>query len=131
MAVKKATVDATMAKVEAAKAAAPAKEEAKKAESAAKALFGAGNAAEIPAVELSASDFAEGEGEKLDILSLIVKAGLAKSRSEARRAVEQGGVSVNDEKVTDIRMSFAANEIPAEGLVIKKGKKNFKKIVVA
>ena len=73
----------------------------------------------------------EGEGEKLDILSLIVKAGLAKSRSEARRAVEQGGVSVNDEKVTDIRMSFAANEIPAEGLVIKKGKKNFKKIVVA
>ena len=68
---------------------------------------------------------------KLDILSLIVKAGLAKSRSEARRAVEQGGVSVNDEKVTDIRMSFAANEIPAEGLVIKKGKKNFKKIVVA
>ena len=106
-------------------------EEAKKAESAAKALFGAGNAAEIPAVELSAADFAEGEGEKLDILSLIVKAGLAKSRSEARRAVEQGGVSVNDEKVTDIRMSFAANEIPAEGLVIKKGKKNFKKIVVA
>ena len=104
-------------------------EEAKKAESAAKALFGAGNAAEIPAVELSAADFAE--GEKLDILSLIVKAGLAKSRSEARRAVEQGGVSVNDEKVTDIRMSFAANEIPAEGLVIKKGKKNFKKIVVA
>ena len=104
-------------------------EEAKKAESAAKALFGAGNAAEIPAVELSAADFAE--GEKLDILSLLVKAGLAKSRSEARRAVEQGGVSVNDEKVTDIRMSFAANEIPAEGLVIKKGKKNFKKIVVA
>ena len=106
-------------------------EEAKRAESAAKALFGAGNAAEIPAVELSAADFAEGEGEKLDILSLLVKAGLAKSRSEARRAVEQGGVSVNDEKVTDIRMSFAANEIPAEGLVIKKGKKNFKKIVVA
>ena len=106
-------------------------EEAKKAESAAKALFGAGNAAEIPAVELSAADFAEGEGEKLDILSLLVKAGLAKSRSEARRAVEQGGVSVNDEKATDIRMSFAANEIPAEGLVIKKGKKNFKKIVVA
>ena len=106
-------------------------EEAKKAESAAKALFGAGNAAEIPAVELSAADFAEGEGEKLDILSLLVKAGLAKSRSEARRAVEQGGVSANDEKVTDIRMSFAANEIPAEGLVIKKGKKNFKKIVVA
>ena len=61
-------------------------EEAKKAESAAKALFGAGNAAEIPAVELSAADFAEGEGEKLDILSLLVKAGLAKSRSEARRA---------------------------------------------
>ena len=106
-------------------------EEAKKAESAAKALFGAGNAAEIPAVELSAADFAEGEGEKLDILSLLVKAGLAKSRSEARRAVEQGGVSVNDEKVTDIRMSFAANEIPAEGLIIKKSKKNFKKIVVA
>ena len=106
-------------------------EEAQQAASAAKALFGAGNAAEIPAVELSAADFAEGEGEKLDILSLLVKAGLAKSRSEARRAVEQGGVSVNDEKATDIRMSFAANEIPAEGLVIKKGKKNFKKIVVA
>ena len=94
-------------------------------------MFGAGNAAKIPAVELSAADFAEGEGEKLDILSLLVKAGLAKSRSEARRAVEQGGVSVNDEKATDIRMSFAANDIPAEGLVIKKGKKNFKKIVVA
>ena len=104
-------------------------EEADKAKAGALAIFGgSGDSSNMPTVEIEEADFRDGF---VDIQTLLVKAGLAKSRSEARRAVEQGGVSVNDEKVTDIRMSFAANEIPAEGLVIKKGKKNFKKIVVA
>ena len=105
------------------------KEEADKAKTGALAIFGgSGDSSNMPTVEIEDADFRDGV---VDIQTLLVKAGLAKSRSEARRAVEQGGVSVNDEKVTDIRMSFAANDIPAEGLVIKKGKKNFKKIVVA
>ena len=105
-------------------------EEAEKAQSAARKMFGAGNADDMPAVEIPASDFAEGPEGRLDILALLVKSGLAKSRAEARRNVEQGGVTANDEKVTDIRLAYGPEEIPPQGLVLRRGKKNFKKIVV-
>ncbi len=106
-------------------------EEAKKADTAAKAMFsGAGDAASMPAVELTADDFAACADGKMDILSLMVTTGLAKSRSEARRAVEQGGVTVADVKVTDIKTAYAASDIPADGLVLRKGKKNYKKVTV-
>jgi len=106
-------------------------EEAEKAQAAARAMFGgAGDAASMPAVELTAADFAAGIDGKLDILTVLVKAGLVKSRSEARRAVEQGGVTVADAKVTDIKTAYAVSDIPADGLVIRRGKKNYKKVVV-
>ena len=103
-------------------------EEATKAKNASHALFaGGGDSAHMPTTELSAADFADGD---LDILSLLVKSGLAPSRSDARRAVEQGGVSLADEKVTDIRASYNADVFGADGLVLKRGKKKFVKIVV-
>ncbi len=100
-------------------------EEAAKAQESAKALFSSGNAADMPSVTLSAEDFTEGT---VDILSLLVKSGLTPSRSEARRAVEQGGVSVNGEKVADIKTVYSADAF-ADGMVLKKGKKNFRKIL--
>ena len=103
-------------------------EEATKAKNASHALFaGGGDSAHMPTTELSAADFADGD---LDILALLVKSGLAPSRSDARRAVEQGGVSLADEKVTDIRVSYNADAFGADGLVLKRGKKKFVKIVV-
>ena len=106
-------------------------EEAKKAQDAARSMFGgAGNAASMPAVELTEADFAASADGRIDILGLMVTAGLAKSRSEARRAVEQGGVTAGEEKVTDSKTSYAPEDIPADGLVIRKGKKNYKKIVL-
>lgn len=99
--------------------------EAEKAETAAKALFSTGNAADMPQTELDRDDFTNGV---IDILSLLVKAELVPSKSEARRAVEQGGVVVDNEKVTDIKTEFAEAEF-AEGLVIKRGKKNFRKVL--
>lgn len=103
-------------------------EEAAKAREASHALFaGGGDSAHMPTVELSASDFAEGD---MDILALLVKTGLAPSRSDARRAVEQGGVSVADEKVTDIKTMYNADSFGADGLVVKRGKKKFVKVVV-
>ena len=103
-------------------------EEAEKAKEASHALFaGGGDASNMPTVTLSAADFAEGD---LDILALLVKAELAPSRSDARRAVEQGGVTVADEKVTDIRTMYGAASFADEGLVVKRGKKKFVKIVV-
>ena len=103
-------------------------EEATKAKNASHALFaGGGDSAHMPTTELSATDFADGD---LDILALLVKSGLAPSRSDARRAVEQGGVSLADEKVTDIRTSYNADAFGADGLVLKRGKKKFVKIVV-
>ena len=103
-------------------------EEANKAREASHALFaGGGDSAHMPTVELSSADFADGD---MDILSLLVKTELAPSRSDARRAVEQGGVSVADEKVTDIRTAYNADSFGADGLVVKRGKKKFVKIVV-
>ena len=103
-------------------------EEANKAREASHALFaGGGDSAHMPTVELSAADFADGD---MDILSLLVKTELAPSRSDARRAVEQGGVSVADEKVTDIKTAYNADSFGADGLVVKRGKKKFVKVIV-
>lgn len=103
-------------------------EEANKAREASHALFaGGGDSAHMPTVELSSADFADGD---MDILSLLVKTELAPSRSDARRAVEQGGVSVADEKVTDIRTAYNADSFGADGLVVKRGKKKFVKVLV-
>ena len=102
-------------------------EEAAKAQAAAKALFGAGtDGADIPTIELSAADFADGVA---DLLTLLVKAELVPSKSEARRAVEQGGVTVADQKVTDIKATFPVADF-ADGIIIRRGKKAFKKVVI-
>lgn len=103
-------------------------EEATKAREASHALFaGGGDSAHMPTVELSAADFADGD---LDILALLVKTELAPSRSDARRAVEQGGVSVADAKITDIKTTYSADSFGADGLVVKRGKKKFVKVLV-
>ena len=103
-------------------------EEATKAREASHALFaGGGDSAHMPTVELSSADFADGD---MDILALLVKTELAPSRSDARRAVEQGGVSVADEKVTDIKTAYNADSFGADGLVVKRGKKKFVKVIV-
>ena len=99
--------------------------EAVKAQDAAKALFSSGNAADMPSVTLADEDFTEAA---IDILALLVKSGLTPSRSEARRAVEQGGVSVDGEKVTDIKTAYREDAF-IDGMVLKKGKKNFRKIL--
>ena len=101
-------------------------EDAKAAQESARSLFSQGNAANMPTVELSDADLEDG---KIDIISLLVKADLAPSRSEARRNIQQGGVSVNGEKVTDIQATVAKEEL-VEGAVVKRGKKKFKKVVV-
>ena len=103
------------------------KEEADRALESARALFSQGNAADMPTAELTAEDFENGE---IDILKLLVKAGLAPSRSEARRNVEQGGVSVNGDKVTDSKTAFSQTMFAGEGIVVKKGKKSFRKVVI-
>ena len=102
-------------------------EEAKKAQESARALFTGGNAAEMPTCELTEADFTDG---KIDILGVLVKSGLSASRNEARRAVEQGGVVVADEKVTDIKTTYAPEQFDGEGLVVRRGKKNFKRVVM-
>lgn len=102
-------------------------EEASKAQESARALFGGGNAAEMPTAELTAADLTDGN---IDILDLLVKSGLVASRSEGRRAVEQGGVTMEGEKVTDFRAVFAGEDFHGECKVLKRGKKNFKRIIV-
>ncbi len=102
-------------------------EEAEKARESARALFSAGNAENMPAFELTDEDFMDG---KIDILAVVSKAGLTASRSEARRAVEQGGVTVNGEKVNDIKTFYEKDAFAGEGMIVKRGKKNFKRVVV-
>ena len=100
-------------------------EEANKAMEASKALFaGGGNLENMPTTQLTEEDFTDGS---IDIMSILVKTGMTASRSEARRAVEQGGVTVNGEKVTDIKTVYT-KDVFAEEFIIKKGKKNFQKI---
>ncbi len=101
-------------------------EEASKARSASQSLFGNGQNADIPTVTLSDVDFSD---NCIDILTMLVKTGLVPSKSEARRAVEQGGVSVEGTPVKDIKATFAKEEISA-GIVIRRGKKNYKKITL-
>ncbi|MCI8993742.1 MAG: tyrosine--tRNA ligase [Eubacterium sp.] len=102
------------------------KEEAQKAQESARALFSCGNASNMPTTELKEEDFKDG---KIDILSLLVTSGLTTSRSEARRAVEQGGVVFADEKVTDIHASYEKEKFLSGDIVLRRGKKNFRKIV--
>ena len=103
-------------------------EEAKKAQESARALFGAGagDGSDAPVAELSEEDFKDGQ---VDILTIVHKAGLAASRSEARRNVQQGGVTVDGEKVTDIAAAYTKEQLQT-GLLVKRGKKNFKKVIV-
>ena len=98
-------------------------EEADKAQAAARALFGGGgDKASMPSTELAADQF---EGGQIGVLNLLVACGLAPSKGEARRLVQQGGVSVNDEKVTDVNAVLAQELFSGEGVIIKKGKKVF------
>ena len=102
-------------------------EEAKKAEASAKALFaGSGVSENMPTTELEESDLADGA---IDLMSLLVKTGLCTTKSDARRNIQQGGVTVDEEKVTDIGRSFSAEEL-RKGLILKRGKKNFNKVVL-
>ena len=104
-------------------------EEAKKAEAGAKALFAGGADTEhMPTTELAAEDFDE-EGN-IDLISLLVKSALVTTRSEGRRAIEQGGVSVDGEKVTDIRHVLSKDTLTGDGIVLKRGKKKFNKVFV-
>ena len=103
-------------------------EEAEKAREASHALFaGGGDSANMPTVELTTEDFAERD---MDIMAVLVRTGLDKTRSDARRAVEQGGVTVNDEKVTDVKTTYNADFFRGDGVVVKRGKKKFVKILM-
>ncbi len=103
------------------------KEEAQKAQDAARALFaGGGDMANVPATALKEEDFRDGV---VDILQVLVSAGLCATRSEARRAVEQGGVTFNDEKVTDVKTTYG-KDVFADGVMVRKGKKAFKKVTL-
>ena len=100
-------------------------EEAKKAEASAKALFGgSGSSEHMPSTELTDDDFNDG---KIDTLTLLVRCSLAASKGEGRRLVQQGGISVNDEKITDFATSFDKSLFEGEGAIIRKGKKVFHK----
>ncbi len=104
------------------------KKEADKAQEAAKALFGGGgDSANMPSYELSEEDFEDG---KIGLLALLQKCGLAPSRSEARRNVEQGGVSVDGVQIKDIKAELSKDQIGSDGIVVKRGKKNFMKITI-
>ncbi len=102
------------------------KEEAEKAQTAARALFGSGDAENMPTAALADEDFID---DKIDILSVLLNPELCASRSEARRAVEQGGVQVDGEKVTDLKLAFDKSAFE-NGMVVKRGKKNFKKVII-
>ncbi len=101
-------------------------EEAEKAQASAKALFSSGNAENMPAAELSDDDFEDG---MIDIISVLVKAGLAPSRAEAKRNVQQGGVEVDGEKINDIGFKLEKGKFEG-GVVVKRGKKNFKRVTL-
>ena len=101
-------------------------EEAEKAKAAGRALFGGGDGADAPQYVLDPSALVDG---KIDILSVLALSGLVPSRSEARRAVEQGGVTADGEKIADIRHTFSADDLAA-GILIKRGKKTFKRVIL-
>ena len=102
-------------------------EEASKAQESARALFSTGAAAEMPTSELAEEDFTDG---RIDMISVLCKAGLVASRSEGRRAIEQGGVTLGNEKVTDVKAAFGKDTFAGEGAVVKRGKKNFRRVIL-
>ncbi len=102
-------------------------EEAQKAQDAAKALFGGGAKAEIPTMVLSDGDF---ENDEIGVIGLLVKAGLCASNGEARRAIQQGGVSIGDRKVTDLFESVKKDAFTAGDFILRRGKKNFRKLEI-
>ena len=102
-------------------------EEAKKAETAAKALFvGGGDSEHMPTTEIAEADLTD---DAMDIMTVLVKSGLCDSKSDARRNIQQGGVTVDDEKVTDISKTYSADELK-NGIVVRRGKKNFNKVIL-
>lgn len=103
------------------------KEEADKAEAAAKAVFSGASSENMPTYKLTDADM---NGEDADLISVLVNSGLCSSRGDARRNVEQGGVSVSDVKVTDSKAVIKKAELEADGVIIKRGKKNFVKVVL-
>ena len=104
------------------------KEEAEKAQAGARALFaGGGDSSLIPEAELTDADFKDGT---IDICGVLVAAGLVQSRSEGRRAVEQGGVTFGEDKVTDVKTSYTKDVFAGEGVLVRRGKKTFKRVVV-
>ncbi len=103
-------------------------EEAKKAEDSAKALFAGGGSIEtMPTTEIAESELSDGA---MDIMTVLVRSGLCASKSEARRNIQQGGVTVDDEKITDISKSYSADELK-KGIVVRRGKKNYNKVILA
>ncbi|MDR0446209.1 MAG: tyrosine--tRNA ligase [Oscillospiraceae bacterium] len=94
----------------------------------ARTLFRSGGAAEMPETILTEADFLEGT---IDIPAILHKSGLVPSRSEARRAIQQGGVEVDGEKITDIAKKYAPDELSGEGIVVRRGKKNYKRVKLA
>ena len=96
-------------------------EEAQRAQESARALFSKGVAADMPTAELAQEDFTDGT---IDMISVLCKSGLVQSRSEGRRAIEQGGVMIENEKVTDVKAVFGKDTFAGEGAVVKRGKKN-------
>ncbi|MBD5395436.1 MAG: tyrosine--tRNA ligase [Lachnospiraceae bacterium] len=102
-------------------------EEAKKAQESARALFTVGAAADMPTAELREEDFTDGT---IDMISILCKSGLVASRSEGRRAIEQGGVTLGENKVTDVKAAFERQMFEGEGVIVKRGKKNFRKVII-
>ena len=103
-------------------------EEARKAEASAKALFAGGGSNEnMPTTEITESELSDGA---MGIMTVLVRSGLCASKSEARRNIQQGGVTVNDEKITDISKSFGADELK-KGIIVRRGKKNYSKVILA
>ena len=103
-------------------------EEARKAEASAKALFAGGGSNEnMPTTEITESELNDGA---IDIMTVLVRSGLCASKSEARRNIQQGGVTVNDEKITDISKSFGADALK-KGIIVRRGKKNYSKVILA
>ena len=103
------------------------KEEAEKAMNAAKAAFSGGASADMPTTALTAEDLTDG---KIGAMDLLVKTGLVKSKSEARRTIQQGGLIINDEKVTDVYADYGADAFAGDGMIIRKGKKSFRKVTL-
>jgi len=103
------------------------KEEAERARESARALFTGGNTADMPTCELEEADFTDGS---IDILAILQKSGLAPTRSEARRNVEQGGVTVEGEAVSDVKAVFAKEQFSGDGMIVKRGKKKFVRVIL-